>query len=110
MTVTGKSGNFKELQLIGLFNTFISIEPLLADISDDNFEELPDWIIIGAETGHRKNKVIPKKEWIDKIVKHCRENNVPVFMKNSLVPIIGEENMLREFPASLKNKGVKDYD
>ena len=31
-------------------------------------------------------------------------------MKNSLVPIIGEENMLREFPASLKNKGVKDYD
>ena len=29
-------------------------------------------------------------------------------MKNSLIPIIGEENMLREFPVSLKNKGGKE--
>ena len=63
---------------------------------------MPKWVIIGAETGRRKNKVIPKKEWIDKIVKQCHENNIPVFMKNSLIPIVGEENMLREFPESLK--------
>ena len=24
-----------------------------------------DWVIIGAETGNRKGKVVPKKEWID---------------------------------------------
>lgn len=109
-TVTGKTGKFKDLPRAEAVNTFISVEPLLNDIPDSEFERMPKWVIIGAETGRRKSKVIPKKEWIEKIVKNCRENNVPVFMKNSLIPIIGEENMLREFPASLKNKGVKDYD
>ncbi len=23
-----------------------------------------DWVIVGAETGHRKDKVIPKRDWI----------------------------------------------
>ena len=92
------------------YNTFIIVEPLLGDLDKNMMEYLTitKWVIIGAETGRRKNKVIPKKEWIDKIVKHCCNNKVPVFMKNSLIPIIGEENMLREFPVSLKNKGGKE--
>lgn len=60
-----------------------------------------NWVIIGAETGNRKGKVIPKKEWIDNIVKQCKIHDIPVLMKESLVPIIGEENMLREFPKGL---------
>ena len=101
-TVTGKTGRFKDLPRAEAVNTFISIEHLLNDIPDSEFERMPKWVIIGAETGRRKNKVIPKKEWIDKIVKQCHENNIPVFMKNSLIPIVGEENMLREFPESLR--------
>ena len=83
------------------WNTFLSIEPLLTD-----FKELKTafcdmsikWVIIGAETGNRKNKVIPRKEWVDNIVRAADRTSVPVFMKNSLIPIIGEENMRREFP------------
>ena len=26
------------------------------------------------------------------------KDNLPVFMKDSLIPVIGEENMLREYP------------
>lgn len=83
-------------------NTFISIEPLLGDISPyEDWDDLimhVDWVIIGAETGNRKDKVIPQKAWIDSIVKDCTYNDIPVFMKDSLIPIVGEENMRREFP------------
>jgi protein gp37 len=56
------------------------------------------WIVIGAETGNSKDKAVPKREWIDEIVgcsKHCK---TPIFMKDSLAPIMGEENMIRELP------------
>lgn len=78
------------------YNCFISIEPILenVDIVSTN------WVIIGAETGNRKGKVIPRKEWLNRIIAECNEENIPVFMKNSLIPIIGEENMRREFPWS----------
>lgn len=76
------------------FNTFLSIEPLLTSISPLTINSIK-WIIIGAETGNRKNKVVPEKTWIDNI---CTSVNVPIFMKDSLIPIVGEENMRREFP------------
>lgn len=75
---------------------FLSIEPIHEEIN--LYDQLLGWVIIGAETGNRKGKVTPKKEWIDRIVKDCKAQSVPVFMKDSLVPIMGEENMLREFP------------
>ena len=28
----------------------------------------------------------------------CIRESIPVFMKDSLVPIVGEDNMIREFP------------
>lgn len=80
---------------------FLSIEPILEDVAEelkDAIANFVDWIIIGAETGNRKNKVVPKKKWIDNICKVADESNIPVFMKDSLIPIVGEENMRREFP------------
>lgn len=80
---------------------FLSIEPILEEVAaklEDAIANFTDWVIIGAETGNRKNKVIPEREWIEKIVVECDKFNVPVFMKESLVSIIGEENMRREFP------------
>lgn len=83
------------------WNTFMSIEPLLTD-----FKELKTafcsmsvrWIIIGAETGTRKGRIIPKKEWVDNILNNADIVKIPVFMKDSLIPIVGEKNMRREFP------------
>jgi protein gp37 len=84
---------------------FISIEPLHEALNEKMLEnniKYLDWVIIGAETGNRKGKIIPKKEWIDSIVEQCRQANIPVFMKDSLIKIMGEENMLREFPEGLR--------
>ena len=60
------------------------------------------WIIIGAETGHRKEKVVPEFNWIKRIVTEADCNAIPVFMKDSLIPIVGEKNMRRDFPRRLQ--------
>lgn len=91
---------------LGERKTFISVEPLLEDITDGLFSlnagPAANWVIIGAETGARKGKVIPKIEWINRITAHCDKHNIPVFMKDSLIEIVGEENMRREFPEKMK--------
>jgi hypothetical protein len=76
---------------------FASYEPLLEDIGDCG--RYP-WIIIGAETGARKGKAAPRREWVERLADcvSARNNYTKVFMKDSLIPVMGEENMLREFP------------
>lgn len=80
-------------------HTFLSIEPLTERMSvRSEILGSAEWIIIGAETGNRKGKVIPKKEWVDTICAEADLTHTAVFMKDSLIPIVGEENMRREFP------------
>lgn len=98
-------------------HSFLSIEPILEDltIKSEHYENsleivignFTDWVIIGAETGRRKDKVIPKKEWIDNIVRLCDEEGIPVFMKDSLISIVGESNMRREFPKQLQHSEME---
>jgi protein gp37 len=87
-------------------NSFVSIEPIQENFYKGGSQRLArlNWVIIGAETGNRKDKAIPKKEWIDNIVNDCKVFGTPIFMKDSLVSIVGEENMLREFPEILKKE------
>ena len=85
-------------------NSFVSIEPLLGDLhAKDHEEEFSRvrWVIIGAETGNRKNKVIPEEKWIWDIVDVCKKNKIPVFMKSSLSGI-WDGGLIQEFPEKLK--------
>ena len=79
-------------------NAFISVEPMLSDFTGGGGLKHIRWVVAGAETGNRKGKVTPKKKWVEHLVEACAERGVPLFMKDSLSPIIGEENMKREFP------------
>ena len=47
-------------------------------------EGLPQWVILGAETGNRRDKVVPRREWVDQIAAFCAENEIPVFYKDNL--------------------------
>lgn len=78
------------------YKTFESMEPLLEMVAAPHSK----WTIIGAETGHRKNKVVPEAKWIAHIVNQCRRSNIPVFMKSSLADIWGEP-LIQEFPDQL---------
>lgn len=89
--------------------TFVSIEPLQESISKENIKaicRIADWIIIGAETGRNKNKVLPEVDWIKNLVTEAEIAKKPVFMKDSLTPIVGEENMRRDFPAQLQHSEI----
>jgi protein gp37 len=77
---------------------FISFEPLHEEIytwliGTSQFYKI-DWVIIGAETGNRIGKIIPKKEWIDKIIYNARLEGIPIFLKDNLK--WGE--IIQEFP------------
>lgn len=85
---------------------FYSIEPILEPIKIPQ-TEVPKWVIIGAETGTRKNRVIPKKEWITNIKDQCMANGIPVFMKESLRGIM-QEDFVQEFPWLQSNKNISN--
>lgn len=88
------------------YHTFVSIEPILRDYNKEIADicDAFQWVIVGAETGNRKGKIIPEQEWIESIEKMCESKEIPLFEKDSLIPIIGEENMHREFPWKKRNK------
>jgi protein gp37 len=79
------------------FNNFLSIEPLLGNAVKGNWVHLYKWVIIGAETGNHKGKIVPKKEWVDSIVDKCPPPKVPVFMKSSLQSLMGDD-FIQEYP------------
>lgn len=109
---------------------FLSVEPLLGEldlehiwVKEKNKEVLlsftekkayymggaqkyrmPEWVVIGAETGNRKNRIIPKREWIENIVLGCKTAEIPIFMKASLEPIWGAP-LIQEYPINMiKNR------
>ncbi|MBA7577782.1 hypothetical protein ES708_19637 [subsurface metagenome] len=76
---------------------FLSIEPILEKIDIETIDDFePNWVIVGAETGKRKGKIVPKKEWIEIIVDFCNRTGVPLYLKDSLKNIYPEE--IKEFP------------
>jgi single-stranded DNA-binding protein len=87
----------RQVELCGIHKSeydFLSIEPLIEplqiDFTDKEFTYIQQ-IIIGAETGNRKGKIIPRKEWISDIVKSADKAKVSVFMKESLREIMGDD-------------------
>ena len=104
-TITGETETSLFHYLSAFCNTFISIEPLLEALKPAEntvmFQQVK-WVIIGAETGRQKNKVIPEADWVREIAAEADKYGVPVFMKDSLISVIGEENMRRDFPKQLQ--------
>lgn len=78
-------------------NTFVSIEPMMQSFGQCGIFDGIDWVIIGAETGNRKDRVVPEREWIENIVEKCWQQKKPVFLKNSLADIWGEP-LIQEYP------------
>lgn len=90
------------------FHWFLSVEPILEDIGTIVIDgEEPEWVIVGAETGNRKDKVIADRRWIENLVEECRKYGIPIFMKSSLGEI-WEEPLIQEFPAQLRKGGENE--
>ena len=68
---------------------YLSLEPLLSHIEMLSHLLLihagVKWVIIGAQT---KPTVMPKIEWVQEIVQACDKAGIPVFLKDSLKPLM----------------------
>ena len=86
----------------GFVKTFVSIEPILkpfTDLVDEGCFPVSktNWIIVGAETGNRKDKIIPEKSWISELEEFATATNTPIFMKESLRNLMGDD-FKQQFP------------
>lgn len=86
-------------------NSFVSIEPLLEpftteEAGEENPFERVGWVIVGAMTGPGSKYHQPERQWIENIMDAAAGAGVPVFLKDSLRPIWGEE-LVQAYPAGM---------
>ena len=70
------------------------------------------WCIIGAMTGPGSKAHQPKREWVESIVADAKTPGVPVFMKDNLKSVWGDQ-LLRECPEGIDladKKAVAEWD
>lgn len=70
--------------------TLAYIEPLLTEINEEDIEGKKLTLEGCWKSCYEKGRKLAKDG--------CADCGIPVFMKESLAPIVGEENMRREFP------------
>jgi len=60
---------------------FLSIEPILEQIDPTTLRDYGlEWVILGAETGNRRERIVPPPEWIAPFM----DLSIPLFMKKNL--------------------------
>ena len=75
----------------------VSFEPMVDDIGEVDFTGI-EWIVVGTETGRRKGKSESKTEWVWNLTDQAHSRGIPVFMKEDLLPVMGEAQMIQELP------------
>jgi protein gp37 len=77
-------------------NKFISAEPLLGRLLDLGYGMYYSgikWLIIGQQTP-ASIKTQPKIEWIKEIIDAADRENIPVFLKDNLYPLLSTETVM----------------
>lgn len=76
------------------FHVFTSVEPMLEEFGIPVVKEMchqSEWVIVGAESGFRKGRVIPEEGWVYDLATGCWQWDKPIFMKESLRQIMGDD-------------------
>lgn len=82
---------------VGAEHYHITFEPMFDRIHDVDFEGV-DWIVIGTETGSRRGKAVSKADWVWNLRDEADSAGVKVYMKEDLLPIVGEGRMVQHLP------------
>lgn len=75
----------------------VTFEPMFDNVGEVDLTGI-DWIVIGTETGKRKGKAVSLVSWVESLAAQAKAKHIPVFMKEDLLSIMGEEQMVQEFP------------
>ena len=79
----------------------VTFEPLFDDPGEVDFSGV-EWTVIGTMTGPQRKKAATDPAWARSLTEQAHAQGVPVFMKEDLVPIMGEANMVQEFPKAFE--------
>jgi len=109
MGVTVESDAYKHridlLKKCGAKTKFLSLEPLLSNISDLNLSGI-DWVILGGESGPNARKM--QENWVLSVKEQCAAQKVPFFFKQwggvdkSKAGRLLQGKPYEEYPAILK--------
>ena len=75
----------------------VTFEPLFDNPGSVDLSGI-NWIVVGTMTGVQSRKVHTEPEWAWSLADQAHALDIPVFMKEDLVPTIGDENMIQEMP------------
>ena len=78
-----------------------TFEPLFDDPGEVDFSGI-EWIVVGTMTGAQSKKIRTEPAWVNSLTAQAHQIDIPVFMKEDLIPIMGEENMIQEFPSAFE--------
>lgn len=79
----------------------VTFEPLFDDPGEVDLSGI-DWIVVGTMTGAQSRKIRTEPEWAWSLTDQAHQRNIPVFMKEDLESIIGDGNMVQEFPEAFE--------
>lgn len=85
---------------------FISIEPMQEEVDLTPIISKLDWVIVGQETGNRKERIVPKEKWIQSLYDKCKIARIPIFIKNNLTNWRGEK--LQQTPYGSMSTNTKE--
>lgn len=77
---------------------FWSVEPMLGDLGAIPLKLMPDWVIVGGESGHHARPMHP--DWARSLRDQCVDGGVPFFMKQMAKKAeIPADLRIRELPS-----------
>ena len=76
----------------------VTFEPMFSPMPEDMDLQGIDWVVVGTETGKRREKCDSKPAWVENILHQTSMRGIPTFMKEDLVPIMGEDRMIQQLP------------
>ena len=80
----------------------VTFEPLFDDPGVVDLSGI-DWIVVGTMTGAQSRKVYTEPAWACSLTTQAHNSHIPVFGKEDLVPIVGEEQMIQELPEAFNH-------
>ena len=75
----------------------ITFEPLFDDPETVDLSGI-GWIVVGTMTGPQSRNIRTEPAWALSLTDQAHANNIPVFWKEDLLPIMGESAMIQELP------------
>ena len=84
----------------------VTFEPLFDDPGEVDLHGI-EWIVVGTMTGAQSRKVHTDLAWAVSLTEQAHSLQIPVFWKEDLIPIVGDDLMIQEMPEAF-NKVLEE--